>query len=156
MANLGVNDNGARRCWFWNLAPPTRFRLSWLYLDRFISLAWAAIRSVVYRSGQGSVRCHTSLEFTMATSSLVNRLPPRCCGLRCRSLLVAVVARAVAGWSCFRSFRLACIGSSIYQGNSISQKVYCLMTAHVGTRHDLSGLRVNQAVEFLGVSNCGR
>jgi di/tricarboxylate transporter len=64
MANLGVNDNGARRCWFWNLAPPKRFRLSWLYLDRCISLAWTAVRSLVYCSVQGSVRCHISLTST--------------------------------------------------------------------------------------------
>src|SRR5258707_472537 len=110
MANLGVDDDGARRLGFWNLAPPSRLHHSWLCMDRCISLAWTAIHSLVHRSRQGSVRCHTSVDFKMATTSLVNGMPLRCCGLCSRSLFVAVVARAVAGWSCIRSLRLACVG----------------------------------------------
>jgi hypothetical protein len=112
MANLGVNDNGARRCWFWNLAPPKRFRLSWLYLDRCISLAWTAVRSLVHCSCQGSVRCHTSLDLNMATTSPISHMPSRRGGLRCRRLLVALVARGMAGRSCVHSFRVACVGPS--------------------------------------------
>jgi hypothetical protein len=110
MANLGLDNDGARRYWFWNLAPPGRLHHSRLFLDRCISLAWTAVRSLVHCSGQGSVRCHTSLDFNMATPSPVGHMPSRCGGLRGRGLLVALVARGMAGWSCVRSFRLACVG----------------------------------------------
>src|SRR5690348_17051753 len=43
-------------------------------------------------------------------------------GLRGRNLSVANVARTVASWPCFRSLRLAGVGSSNDQGNSISPK----------------------------------
>src|SRR5215468_3877444 len=92
VANLGVDDNGAGRYWFWNLAYPKGFRLSWLYWDKCIPVAWTAVRSLVHCPGQGSFRCHTSLDFNMATPSLINYMPSRCGGLRCRSLLVALVA----------------------------------------------------------------
>ncbi len=95
MANLGLDNDGARRCLFWNLAPPSRLHHSRLCLDRCISLAWTAVRSLVHCSGQGSVRCHTSPDFNMATPSPVNHMPIRCCNLRTSSLFVAVVARAV-------------------------------------------------------------
>lgn len=111
MASLGFDNDGACRCWFWNLASPSRLRRSRLCLDRCISLAWTAVRSLVHCSRQGSVRRHTSLDFNVATPSPVNRMPTRCDNLCTRSLFVAVVARAVASWSCFRSFRLACVGS---------------------------------------------
>src|SRR5215467_8250959 len=108
MANLGVVDNGARRCWLWSLAAPKGFRLSWLYLDRCISLAWTAVRSLVHRSGQCSVRCHASFDLNMATTSLITHMPSRRGGLCCWGLLVALMARGMAGWSCVRSFRVAC------------------------------------------------
>ena len=122
MANPGIDDDGARRCCLWNLARPNRIHYSRLFLDSSIPLAWTAIRSLVHRSNQGSVRCHASPDFKRATPAFVDRMPSWCCRLRSWSLFVAVVARAVASWSCFRSLRLACIGSSDNQGNSISQK----------------------------------
>ena len=55
MANLGLDNDGARRCWFWNLAPPGMLHHPRLCLDRYISLAWTAVRSLVHCSGQGPV-----------------------------------------------------------------------------------------------------
>src|SRR5580704_873789 len=112
MANLGLGNNGARRCCFWNLAPPSRFHHSRLFLGGFISLAWTAVRSLVHCSGQGSAGCHTSPDFDTATPSPVNHLPSRCGGLLARCLFVVVVARGMASRSCVRSLRFAGVGSS--------------------------------------------
>jgi hypothetical protein len=112
MANLGLNSVGARRCVFWNLAVPSWLYYSRLCLHRPISLAWTAICSLVHCSRTGSVRCHTSFEFMVAAPSPVNRMPSRRSGLRGRGLLVAIVARRMASWSCVRSVRLDCVGSS--------------------------------------------
>jgi hypothetical protein len=123
LANLGLDNDGSRRCWFWNMAPPSRLHYSRLCLDRCISLAWTAIRGLVPRSGQGSVRCHAALNFSMAAPPAVNRMPPRCHSLRSRNLSMALMARAVASRSCFCSLRLTRIGSNNDQGNSIPPKV---------------------------------
>ena len=122
MANFGPDSNGAHRCWFWSLAPPSGIHHSRLFLDSRISLARTTIHSLVYRSGQGPVRRHVSLDFKMATIAFVSRVPAWCGSLRSRSLFVAVVARSMASWSCFRSPRPAGIGSGDNQGNSISPK----------------------------------
>lgn len=111
MANPGLDDDGTRRHWFWNLALPRGIHHSWLFLDSRLSLAGTAICSVVRRSGQGSVGHYASLDFKMAAPALVNRMPAWCRSLRSWSLLVAAVAGAVASRSCFCSFRLACVGS---------------------------------------------
>jgi hypothetical protein len=96
---------------FWNLAVPSRLYYSRLCLHGCISLAWTAIRSLVHCSGTGSVRCHTSFEFMVATPSPVNRMPSWCGRLRGRGLLVAVVAGPVASWPSFHSLRFAGVGS---------------------------------------------
>ena len=111
MANLGLDNDGTRRCQFWTLAPPSRLRRSRLCLDRFISLAWTAVRPLVHCSGQGSVRCSTCVGFKMGTRSFVDRMPSRYYNLRGGSLFVAVVAGPVASWSRFHSLRLAGVGS---------------------------------------------
>ncbi len=120
MANLGFDNDGASRCWFWNLAPPSRLHSSRLFLDRHISLARTAVRSLVRCSGQGSVRCHTSLYFNRATTSPFDHMPSRCVGFRNRCLHMAVVARGMASRPRLRSFRLACIGPSDDEGDSSS------------------------------------
>jgi hypothetical protein len=111
MANLGLDNDGVRRCWFWNLAPPGMLHHPRLCLDRYISLAWTAVRSLVRCSGQGSVRCHTSFHFNMAAPAPVNHLPCRRGGLCAGGLLVVVVARGMASWPCFHSLRFAGVGS---------------------------------------------
>jgi len=40
MANLGIDDDGARRHWFWNLALPRGIHHSRLFLGSRLSLAW--------------------------------------------------------------------------------------------------------------------
>jgi len=122
MANLGLDSNGACRCVFWNLAVPSGLYCSRLCLHRCISLAWTAVCGLVHCSSTGSVRCHTPSGFMVATPSPVNRLSSRRGGVRGRGLLVAVVARGMASWSGVRSFRLAYIGASDHQGDSVSQK----------------------------------
>ena len=110
--NLGPDSDGGRRCRLWNLAPPSRLPCAWLSLGWCFSVAWTAIRGLAPRSGKGPDRCHAALNFNMATLPAVNRIPPRCRSLRSRNLSMALVARAVASWSCFCSLRLTRIGSN--------------------------------------------
>lgn len=112
MANLSLDSDGARRYFFWNLVAPSRFYNSRLCLHSCISLAWPAICGLAYFSATGSVSCHASVEFMAAAYSPINRVPSRCHDLRDRGLLVAVVARGVAGRSGVRSVRVARIGPS--------------------------------------------
>jgi hypothetical protein len=106
MANFGLDSNGVRRCWFWNLVAPSGIYHSRLFLDSRICLAFTAIRSVVYGPGQGSVRCDASLDFERATPAPVGDMSAWCCRLRSRSLFVADVARAVASRFVFVLFGL--------------------------------------------------
>jgi hypothetical protein len=122
IANPGLGSDGARRRLFWNLVVPRWIHSSWLPLDSRICVACTAIHGVACSSIQGSVGFRASLNFERATSAPIGDMPAWRCGLRGGSLSVAVVARTVAGWSCFRSLRLAGVGSSDYKGNSISPK----------------------------------
>jgi hypothetical protein len=122
IANPGLGSDGARRRLFWNLVVPRWIHSSRLPLDSRICVACTAIHGVACSSIQGSVGFHTSLNFERATSAPIGDMPPWRCGLRGGSLSLAVVARTMAGWSCFRSFRLAGVGSSNRKGNSISPK----------------------------------
>jgi hypothetical protein len=122
MANLGLDSDGGHRYRFWNLAPPCRLPCDWLFLGCCFFAAWTAIRGLVPLSGQRSVRCHATLNFNMATASVVSRMSPRCRSLRSRNLSMALVARAMASRSCFCSLRITRIGSSNDQGNPIPPK----------------------------------
>ena len=81
-----------------------------LCLGRYIPLAWTAILILAHCSEYRSIGYHPSLDFEVATPAPLNRMRPRRCYLRGKSLLVAFVAGGVASWSRFCSFRLACVG----------------------------------------------
>jgi hypothetical protein len=115
----------------------TGFTCARLRLHRCVSVAWTAIRGLVHCSAHCPVRCHTAVEFNVAAPPPVTHLPPRCCGLRSRRLLVAVVARGMASWSCVRSFRVARLSPSDDQGDSTAQKgVHPIADSEVDRRSD--------------------
>ena len=72
---------------------------------------WRGHDDDVWRTGHIEWPSGEDPDGKVATPSPVNRVRPRCCGLRGRSLSVALVARGVASRSRFCSLRLACIGS---------------------------------------------
>ena len=111
MADFGPDSNGARWCWFRNLAASSGIRHSRLSLDSRFCMACTAIRGVVYGSAQGSVRCHPSFDIERATFAPVGDMSGCRCGLRGGNLFVEDVAGAVASGSCFHSLRFPSVGS---------------------------------------------
>src|SRR5258708_26958126 len=94
----------------------------WLLRQGFISLGCIWIGLFLWRAQQfavwfiapakapSDVTPPLSSRWQRLLLSIVCLLGAAVCAVR--SLLVVVVARAVAGWSCFRSFRVACVGPS--------------------------------------------
>src|SRR5579872_456748 len=142
MANPITDSDVACRYRPWSLAAACRFCSSGLCLDSYIYLARTAVCKLAHGFWRGSVGCHTSLELTPAAPSPFNRVPARSGCMRGRDLFVALVARGMASWSCFHSFRPDCVGSCDDLGNSNSQKANRFPSRKVDAGHDIS-LRIN-------------